>query len=190
MRLLAAIAAMMLVASCVTDRVDVDFGENVVWADRCDKVTGLASAPLDGSGFRFVHFFWPGPDSDSIALYASMRSDPNDDHSWDFYTGGDAGGAGQITHYLWLPEVGALFADCLKASGRFMKISRADTTGENDFLTAFSAVYADRHSKRMVVIETLRETLGVLVSDRLKGGELQAKLRARMGEMFEDDAKK
>jgi hypothetical protein len=185
MRALVGIALAALGVACATTRTTFDSSHNGGWAERCVRVTDLVHAPLDENGFRFVHVFWPRPSKDTFSLYASMLLEPNDDAGFVFYDGDDkVGGAAQITHYVAMPEVAELFADCLDWSGRFGKKSRIATSSAEGYAKQFAAVYVERLTGRNIAIETMYDTVGLLVSDRVEGDALRTRLRQRMKAHF------
>jgi len=187
MRALVGAGLAMLCVSCTATQTTFQAHDNGYWFERCVRVTDLVRAPLDDHGFRFVHIFWPAPSRDSISIYAAMKMEPSDDVAHVFYSGDDdVGGVAQITHYVGMPEVAELLADCLLWSGRFARKSRVATSNEDGRPEEFSAVYVERSSGKKVAIETMHDTVGLLVSDRLEGGALRATLRERMTVLFED----
>jgi len=187
MRSLVGAGLAMLCVSCVATRTTFEAHNNGYWSERCVRLTDLVHAPLNDQGFRFVHIFWPAPSRDAISLYAAMSMEPSDDAAHVFYRGDDdLGGVAQITHYVGMPEVAELLADCLLWSGRFTRKSRVATSNEDGRPVEFSAVYVERSSGKKVAIETMHDTVGLLVSDRLEGDALRVTLRERMTVLFED----
>lgn len=181
MRALVGAGLAMLCVSCAATRTTFEAHNNAYWSERCVRLTDLVHAPLDDQGSRFVHIFWPAPSRDTISLYAAMKMEPSDDAAHVFYRGDDdLGGVAQITHYVGMPEVAELLADCLLWSGRFTRKSRVATSNEDGRPEAFSAIYVERSSGKQIAIETMRDTVGLLVSDRLEGDALRAALRDRM----------
>lgn len=191
MRVLAGAALLILCSSCGAHRTTFSSNNNAYWADRCFRLTDWVHAPLDDNGFRFAQIYWPAPRKDTFRLYAAMQVEPNDDHAFTFYDGDDkVGGAAQITHYVSMPEVAELFADCLDWSGRFGKKSRVATVDSDGDPEEFSAIYVERSTGRNVALETMNRTVGLLVSDRLEGEALRAQLRDRMKSLFEETSRK
>lgn len=187
MRALVGACLAMFCVSCATTQTTFEAHDNGHWSERCVRLTDLVRAPLDDQGFRFVHIFWPAPSKGSITLYAAMSMEPFDDAAPIFYNGDDeVGGVAQITHYVGMPEVAELFADCLLWSGRFTRKSRVATSNKDGWPEEFSAIYVERSSGKKVAIETMHDTVGLLVSDRLEGEVLRAALRDRMKTLFED----